>query len=98
MSRRIVIEIDVAADESGKPRIVFSAKAMDDAEMVAQHGYFYDDLASAFYPGVGAAAGKINNLLEDRAPNGKFCHDPATCWLTGRCEKQFGPTGTACCE
>ena len=27
-----------------------------------------------------------------------MCHTPLACTLTGRCEKQFGPTGTACCE
>ena len=99
MTRRIVIEIDRLAPEPHAvtrfdPYYTASAKIVQGDEMIVMGCATRHDAKSA-------AELAMDNMLESvwrYAPNERFCHTTLACTLTGRCEKQFGPTGTACCE
>lgn len=101
MTRRIVIEIERVAPEPHavtqfKPFLRAKASVVCDSEGTLQNAIRCDmddplRLAQAALVDLNAASVPL-------APNERFCHTPLACTLTGRCEKQFGPTGTACCE
>ena len=100
MTRRIVIEIDRLAPEPHavtqfKPFLRANAKILHEGEecLNAIRCDMDDPLRLAQ-----AALVDLNAAAVPLAPNERFCHTPLACALAGRCEKQFGPTGTACCE
>ena len=104
MTRRIVIEIERVAPEPHavtrfEPFYTATAKVVNNFPVEIGTDHQYGE-AHANDPCV-AAGDVLNNLKcvgNDFAPNAHFCHTSLSCWLSGRCEKQFGPTGTACCE
>lgn len=98
MTRRIVIEIECLSPGPNAvtrfdPYYSAVARIMLDDDNVLVFG-----LGTAATPD-DASARSMRHMAETASPpNAHFCHTPLACTLTGRCEKQFGPTGTACCE
>ena len=100
--RRIVIEIEPLSPRGNSETQFpthYTAEAslkVDDEDGTPTTRAFSVGVATEPYK---AAMGALEKLgAKVSPPNAHFCHTPLACVLSGRCEKQFGPSGTSCCD
>ena len=91
--RRIVIEIESRTMQTFTLYSATAKMVLDDGEIVAASPLYSAGTVEE------AARGVVQRFSEVVSPpNAHFCHMPLACVLSGRCEKQFGQSGSACCE
>ncbi len=99
MTRRIVIEVEPVSPTPGSvSQFATMFRASATTHFVGVIGPTVTALASEPTEAAVSALDRLRDLNRGHAPNGHMCGTPLACTLTGRCEQQFGPRGTACNE
>ncbi len=104
VTRRIVIEVEPVSPAPGSvsqfaTRYSAEAKLMvDDEDGTPIPRASSSRTGSDPTGAVVEALDGLRDMLRNATPNGSMCGTPLACVLTGRCEQQFGPRGTACNE
>lgn len=104
MTRRIVIEVYAVSPAPGAKHPLLARYSAEAKLMVDDEDGTPIPRASSSRTGsdptgaVVEALDGLRDMLRNATPNGSMCGTPLACVLTGRCEQQFGPRGTACNE